>query len=51
MVPSSRLFVSNGVFRFQHDHLSIHNSCVLQADIELIGWLPQALEMELIENI
>jgi hypothetical protein len=51
MVSSSKLLVSNGIFHFQHDRLSIHNSCVPQADIELIGWLPQALDMDPSESI
>jgi len=51
MVPSSRLLVSNGVIHFQHDHFSIHNSGMLQADVELIGWLPQAPDVDPIENV
>lgn len=42
---------SNGVIHCKQDHFSIHDSCVLQADVELIGWLPQSPDVDLIENI
>jgi hypothetical protein len=51
MIPSSGLLVSNEVILFQPDHFSIHNFGVLQADVELIGWLPQAPDVDPIENV
>jgi hypothetical protein len=56
MVPSVRVLYPDGVFQFQQDHSSIHDSRVVQewlsrqADVELIDWPPRAPDMNLIEN-
>jgi hypothetical protein len=51
MVSSVRVLYPDGVFQFQQDHCSIHDSLVvqewlsLQADVELIDWPPRASDM------
>jgi hypothetical protein len=54
---SIRMLYPEGIIHFQQDHSSIHDSCMvqawlsLQADIKLIDWLPQAPDMNPIENM
>jgi len=56
MVPSVWMLYPDGVIHLQQDHSSIHDSHVVQewlsrqADVELIDWPPQALDLNPIEN-
>jgi hypothetical protein len=57
IVPYVRMLYPSGIIHFQQDHFSIHDSCVvqewvlLQTDVELIDWPPQASDMNPIENV
>ena len=57
IVPYVRMLYPSGIIHFQQDHASIHDSCVvqewvlLQADVKLIDWPPQASDMNSIKNV
>ena len=57
MLLSVQMLNPNGIFHFQQDHTSLHDSRVvqewlsLQADVELIDWPLRAPDMNPIENM
>jgi hypothetical protein len=57
MLPSVLMLHPDGIIHLQQDHSSIHDFRVVQewlsqqADVELIGWTPQAPDMNPIENM